>query len=181
MSFRLFLLMLGLLVKTLSCLPGLVVKIELDSNPIPRSFIVKPLSDFVGSGDEERLSCPVGALRCFMYFTASLLNRSRSLFVLPRNNTMSLSKNALLFFFSESIKQSGAVKEGLGVNLRVHDIKSIATSIYFLHNYIDLQGLKVAAWRSRSVLVAYSLKDVQITYANSKSLGPLVVAGDAIQ
>ena len=44
---------------SLPCLPGPVVKTESDSNPLPRSFLLKSLKDFVGDLEDEFLLCPV--------------------------------------------------------------------------------------------------------------------------
>ena len=55
----------------LSYAPEFVAKIELALNPLPRSFVVKSLSDFVAGLDEELLLCPVRALHEYRKRTAS--------------------------------------------------------------------------------------------------------------
>ena len=42
--------------------PEFRAKTEMESNPLPRHFIIKTLTDFVGSDDEEHMLCPVRAL-----------------------------------------------------------------------------------------------------------------------
>ena len=51
---------------SLSYVPEFVAKTESLSNSIPRSFLVKSLSDFAAGLDEELLLCPVRAFRIYL-------------------------------------------------------------------------------------------------------------------
>ena len=82
----------------LSYFPEFRAKTESAVNPLPRSFCVRSLDDFVGDLPEELLLCPVRALRSYLARTSSLVSRPRNLFVSPRSPSHSLSKNALSFF-----------------------------------------------------------------------------------
>ena len=66
----------------LSYLPEFRAKTESAVRPLPRSFPVRSLRDFVGSLPDELLLCPVRALRLYLSRTASLPSRPRSLFCL---------------------------------------------------------------------------------------------------
>ena len=68
----------------LSYSPEFVAKMESETNPIPRSFVLKSLSDFAANLDEELLLCPVRALKYYLTRTEDLRFRSKSLFVSPR-------------------------------------------------------------------------------------------------
>ena len=57
----------------LSFLPEFRDKPESKARPLPRSFRVRSLSDFVGSLPDERLLCPVRALRVYLDRTLFLL------------------------------------------------------------------------------------------------------------
>ena len=91
---------------SLSYLPELRAKSESASNPLPRSFRVRSLRDFVGNLPDELLLCPVHALWVYLHRTSSLSPRPRSLFVSPRTPNRPLSKNALSFFLRSVILQS---------------------------------------------------------------------------
>ena len=56
----------------LSYVPQFVVKLESLSRSIPRSFLVKSLSDFAAGLDDDLLLYPVRALRLYLDRTASL-------------------------------------------------------------------------------------------------------------
>ena len=77
----------------LSYLPESVAKTESERNPLPLSFLVKSLSEFVGDLPEERLLCLVRAVRVYLDTTSSLIPRPRSLFVSPCCPLRALSKN----------------------------------------------------------------------------------------
>ena len=68
----------------LSYLPEFRAKSESEARPLPRSFRVPSLSDFVGSLPDELLLCSVCALCIFLHRTSSLSPRPWSLFVSPR-------------------------------------------------------------------------------------------------
>ena len=55
-------------------------KTESASNPLPRSFAIRSLRDFVGSLPDELLLCPVRAVRIYVSWTSSISPHPRSLF-----------------------------------------------------------------------------------------------------
>ena len=69
----------------LTYLPEFRAKAESEARPLPRSFRVRSLADFVGDLPDELLLCPVRALRCYLSRTVYFPSRPRSfsfLFVL---------------------------------------------------------------------------------------------------
>ena len=78
-----------------------VRRLSLQVNPLPRSFCMCSLADFVGDLPEELLLCPVCALRLYLSRTASISPHPRSLFVSPRSSSRALSKNVLSFFLRD--------------------------------------------------------------------------------
>ena len=50
----------------LSYLPEFQAKVESEARPLPCSFCIRSLADFVGDLPEELLLCPVHALRCYI-------------------------------------------------------------------------------------------------------------------
>ena len=116
----------------LSYLPEFRAKTESASNPLPRSFVVKSLRDFVGNLPDELLLCPVRALRIYLRRTSSLSPRPRSLFVSPRAPTRPLSMNALSFFIRSVILQSLPSPPPSSSSIRAHTVRSVSTSTAFV-------------------------------------------------
>ena len=90
----------------LSYLPEFRAKSESEVRPLPCSFRVRSLSDFMGDLPDELLLCPVRALWLYLARTASLPSRPRSLFVSSRTPSRPLSKIALSFFIRDVIAES---------------------------------------------------------------------------
>ena len=90
----------------LSYLTAFRAKTESAVNPLPRSFCVWSLTNFVGDLQDELLLCPVRALRAYLTRTSSLASRPRTLFVSLRSPSRSFSKNALSFFLRDVISRA---------------------------------------------------------------------------
>ena len=181
----------------LSYLPEFRAKSESAARPIPRSFRVPSLTDFVGSLPDELLLCPVRALCVFLRRTSSLSPRPRSLFVAPRSPSRSLSKNALSYFLRSVILQSlslapaasslpstssasRAASSAAGTSFQAHSVCSVAMSTAFAHNVPVSALLEAASWSSASVFMSLYLRDVQFKSTQGFSLGPFVAAGAVV-
>ena len=129
----------------LSYLPEFCAKSESTSNPLPRSFRIRSLRDFVGSLPDELLLCPVRALRVYSSHTSSIPSRPRSLFLSPRSPSRPLSKNALSFFIRSVISQASSSSprsqssSSSHSSFRDHSVCSVATSAAFARNVSFLQ------------------------------------------
>ena len=118
----------------LSFVPQLVAKSESLTRSIPRSFLVKSLSDFAAGLDDDLLLCPVRALRIYLDRTAALAPNRHRLFMSPQRPSRSISKNAVLFFLCDVISSAGASRPEVG-RLRAHDARGVSTSIAFHRNW----------------------------------------------
>ena len=122
----------------LSYLPEFRAKMESSSNPLPRSFRVRSLRDFVGSLPDELSLCPVCALQIYLHCTSSLSPCPRSLFVSPRAPSRSLSKNALSFFLRSVISLSfPPSSHPPSSSSRPHSIRAISTSAAFSRMFLS--------------------------------------------
>ena len=166
--------------RSLSYSLGFVAKTESLSNPLPRSFLMKSLKEFVGDMPEELLLCPVRALDIYLDRTKELSPRPHSLFVSPRNRSRPISKNAISFFLRETISGAGALRPDGGRDLRAHSIRGVSTSVTFARNWSVRQVLEAATWRSNTVFASYYLRDVSFSLDEWRSLGPIVSAGQVL-
>ena len=175
----------------LSYLKEVRAKSESETRPLPRSFRVRSLRDFVGSLPDELLLCPVRALQVYLDRTSSLSPRPLTLFVSPRCPSRPLSKNALSFFLRSVILQSlpppsvplpsATSSSAPGPSsVHAHSIRVMATSAAFARNIPVSYLLEAATWRSSSVFTSFYLRDVQFESSQGYSLGPVVAAGAVI-
>ena len=165
---------------SVSYLPGFVAKTESETNPIPRYFVIKSLSQFVGNAELDRLLCPVRAIKFYLEATKSLVPRPANLFVSPRCRKRPLSKNAISFFLRDLIVDAGALGSDEGPVPRAHSIRGVSASLAFHKNWAVKEVLKAATWKSNSVFSSFYLKDVSFVWENCKSLGPFISAGQVI-
>ena len=122
-------------------LPKFVAKPESEQNPLPHSFFVKFLVEFVGVFPEEWLLCPVRAVRIYLAVTTSLALRPCSLFM-SRFLLRSLSKNSLSYFLRQVISSAGALQGDQTGPPRAHSIRGVATSTAFFAQRVGLRGIK---------------------------------------
>ena len=163
----------------LSYVPQFVAKSESLTRSIPRSFLVKSLSDFVAGLDDDLLFCPVRALCIYLDRTASFAPPRHRLFVSPRRPSHSLSKNAVSFFLRDVISSAGASRPEVG-RIRAHDVRGVSISVAFHRNWSVSTVLDSANWSSSSVFSSFYLRDIQHEYDGLLSLGPFVAAGTRI-
>ena len=138
-----------------SYVPEFVAKSESLSRSIPRSFLVKSLSDFAAGLDDDLLLCPVRALRVYLDRTLSLAPSRRRLFVSPSCPTRAMSKNAVSFFLREVIHGAEASRPEVG-SVRAHDIRGISTFVAFHCNWSVSAVLDAATWSSSSVFTLFT-------------------------
>ena len=163
----------------LSYVPEFVAKSESLSRFIPRSFLVKSLSDFAAGLDDDLLLCPVRALRIYLDRTLSLAPSRRCLFVSPSCPTRAMSKNAVSFLLREVVHGAEAAHPEVGT-VRAHDIRGVSTSVAFHRNWSVSAVLDAATWSSSSVFTSFYLRDLQYEFQGLRSLGPFVAAGSRI-
>ena len=165
----------------LSYLPEFDAKTESSDNPIPRSFPLKSLGDFVGDLEDEMLLCPVRALNTYLRRTSDIPGRPRALFVSPRNARRPLSKNALSFLIRSLIRSAGALGADEGPAPRAHSVRAVATSIAFAKNVPVSRVLEAGTWRSNTVFASFYLRDMANSIGGISSLGPIVSGGGVVR
>ena len=163
----------------LSYVPQFVAKSESLTRSIPRSFLVKSLSNFAAGLDDDLLLCPVHALRIYLDRTRSVAPVRHRLFISPRRPSRAMSKNAVSFFLREVIHAAGTSRPEVG-SVRAHEIRSVSTSVAFHRNWSVSAVLESATWSSVSVFSSFCLLDIQHEYDGIRSLGPFVAAGSRI-
>ena len=164
----------------LSYVPQFVAKSESLTCSIPRSFLVKSLSDFAAGLDDDLFLCPVWALRVYLDRTHPLTPVRHRLFVSPSRPSRTLSKNAVSFFLRDVITAAGAARPELG-SVRTHDIRGVSTSVAFHRNWSVSAVLESDTWSSSSVFSSFYLRDIQHQYDGLRSLGPFVATGSRIE
>ena len=161
---------------SISYLPEFVAKTKLEKNPLPFSFLVRSLFEFVADLPEEHLLCPILAFRIYLDLTKDLSPCSHALFMSPRSPFRPVSKNALSFFIRTVIMDTGASSEG-SVPPRAHNVRGVSTLAAFLKNWLVSKVPEASTWRSNRVFTAFYFCDLSFSLDGCHSLGPFVAAG----
>ena len=172
----------------LSHLPEFHAKTESKVNPLPRSFCVRSLADFVGDLPEELLLCPVRALRHYYISLVLLLFLCvLVLFLYLLALLLGLSLRTLLASFSRGFSSSSSSAGSSSVSSarsssasRAHSVHGVAASWAFARNASLSSILAATSWSSASVFTSSSLTDVQFSSSQGFSLGPLVAVGSVV-
>ena len=157
---------------SLAYLPEFVAKTESKKNPLPRSFLVQSLEEFVGDLPEERVVCLVRAVRAYLSITASISPRPRLLLVSLKRPSRALLKNTLSFFLRQVILDTGAMEQG-SLPPDAHSIQAVATLAAFLRNWSVSKVLEAATWRSNPVFHSFYFCDICICWILVTLWGPL--------
>ena len=107
------------------------------SQPIPRDFELKALTDFVGRDMDEYGLCPARALKYYLNCTGSFANRPRELFVQVKDKFKSMKKNTISYVIRRLIKYAHELEPPLDYpigDIRAHSVRAVATSLNFMKN-----------------------------------------------
>ena len=63
---------------------------------------------------------------------------------------------------------------------RAHNVRGVAISVAFLHNWSVYKVLEAATWRSNPFFTALYIRDLSYSLDECHSLGPFVVAGSVV-
>ena len=166
----------------LSYLPEFVAKTETQLHPLPTEFLLQNLTAILGPDGEDRLLCPVRALRYYLRRTAGP-SRPRHLFVSLKDRTHPMSKAAISFFIRQVIRSAHETfPDGLAGILRVkaHEVRAVATSLLWNVNRRLSDVMEAACWRTPSVFANHYLRTVQRVQEEVFSLGPIIAAGGVV-
>ena len=163
----------------LSYIPQFVAKSESLTRSIPRSFLVKSLSDFAAGLDDDLLLCPVRALRIYLDRTRSLSPLRHRLFVSPRRPSRAMSKNAVSFFLRDVIHAAGASRPEVG---SVGPMRSAVSPPLSLSTGTGRFPRCLSPPLGAPVRCSphFIYCDIQHEYDGMLSLGPFVAAGSRI-
>ena len=135
------------------------------------------IQEIRGNLREERLLCPVRAVRIYLDLTSSLSPRPRSLFVSPRCPSRSLSKIALSFFLRQILSDAGTAQAESSGPPRALSIRGMTTFAAFLRNWSVSKVLEAATSRSNPGFASFYFKDLSYMLDNCSSLSPFFVVG----
>ena len=157
--------------------PGFVPKTQVP-NKLPDPIIVPSLDQVCGPSDEDRLLCPVRALKFYLEKSkGSRLSRKR-LFI-PVKGKGDISPATISRWIRMAIQHAygNLTSRSLTfLNIKAHEVRAVATS-WAYHNRIPTEDiLQAASWLNHSTFSSFYLRSLSSQEDGLFRLGPLVSA-----
>lgn len=162
---------------TLRLEPGFLPKTQVPSK-LPEPITVPSLDQACGPDDEDRLLCPVRALKFYIKKSAgSRLSRKR-LFI-PVRGGGDITPTTISRWIRMAILRaySGLTDRNLTfLQIKAHEVRALATS-WAYHNRIPSEDiLQAASWLNHSTFSNFYLRSLSSQEEDLFRLGPLVAA-----
>ena len=158
---------------------GFVAKTQDPSSSAPRfeEFTVPALPNARGNRN-ERLLCPVRAVRCYLDCTPPHCPRCERLFVTAGRSTKEIAKNTASFWLRKTISRAYQLsgRSVLDPPPRARETRGIAPSLLFKKNFAVDQVLKAGTWRKHTTFTRHYLRDLAHRSLETFHLGPVVAA-----
>ena len=160
--------------------PSFLAKTQLASAP-PLAFSIASLDKVLGQGmEEDRLLCPIRALKVYLDRTKGLRRNTSLLFVSFRPN---FSKDIRAATISSWIKKvilmaydiSKAVPPG-PLKARAHDVRALAASLAYNAKTPLERVLEACTWSCHNTFTSFYLRDLSLHHEDIIRLGPMIVA-----
>jgi hypothetical protein len=167
---------------SLLCQPGFLAKNQLPA-VAPSPIEIPSLSRICAGDDQDRLLCPVRALR--FYLNASKVKRKgRKRLFLPLKGSVDISASTISRWIVTTIKrayQSLTDRDLSFMKLKAHEVRAVAASWAYLNHSSLEDVMKAAFWRSHTTFSSFYLRSLAHQSAGIFSLGPIVAAQHVAQ
>ena len=159
--------------------PGFVAKTQDPSSQDPRfdSFTIPALPK-ARDNPNERLLCPVRAVKLYLRRTAPHRPACERLFLTTGPNPKEIAKNTISFWLRKTIARA---YELAGRSLpvpapRARETRGIAPSLLYRKNFALPQVLSAGTWRRHTTFTRHYLRDLAHKSLDTYHLGPVVAA-----
>ena len=162
---------------TLLTQPGFLAKKQLPES-LPEPIVIPGLSQFCGSDTDDRLLCPVRAVRAYLSrVKAKRLGRKR--LFLPLKGSKDISPSTISRWICNIIKLAYADLSSSDLSfmkISAHEVRALS-SCWAYWNSVALEDVvRAAYWRTNSTFSSFYLRDLAPIRQDTSSLGPLVAA-----
>ena len=164
----------------ISTIPGFLAKNQ-SSEEGPRSVQVKALSTFVGPDmPEDRVLCPVRALKRYLPTVKSFRGQRRRLFLsfkpgftkeICANTISAWLKKVILLAYETSDEEDHTL-----LRVTAHEVRALSASWASFAGASIPSILEACHWRSHNTFTSFYLRDLSVVADDLLTLGPLVAA-----
>ena len=160
---------------------GFLAKNKLPSK-CPSTIHIPNLAKTLTRQNNNRLHCPVRALKCYLDKTKALRKQRIRLFI-PISGDHDITKGSIAKWIAYTIKlaYSKLTKRDLSfLKIKAHELKALSSSWTYFNN-IPIQEIEQAAvWSNQTSFAKFYLSDMQKQQENMQFLGPVVAAQNVV-
>jgi hypothetical protein len=162
---------------TLLCQSGFLAKNQLPSMA-SKPFKVPSLSRTCGHEDDDRLLCPVRALKFYLKKVKSIRGSRKRLFI-PLKGGGDVSAASISRWIASTIRKAYSSLSSRDLSLfkiRPHELRALSASWAYINQTPLSEVLQAAFWRNPTTFSSFYLRSLECQQDNLYKLGPLVVA-----
>ncbi|MCG7869396.1 MAG: hypothetical protein JAY74_23885 [Candidatus Thiodiazotropha taylori] len=166
---------------TLLTQPGFLAKNQLPDS-LPEPIVIPGLTQFCGSDSDDRLLCPVRAVRAYLDRVKSKRSGRKRLF-LPLKGTKDISPATISRWICEVIRLAYSKLSSSDLSfmkISAHEVRALSSSWAYWNSVALDDVVRAAYWRSNSTFSSFYLRDLAPIRQDTSSLGPLVAAQSII-
>ena len=162
---------------TLLTQPGFLAKNQLPES-LPEPIVIPGLSQFCGSDTDDRLLCPVRAVRAYLSRVKAKRSGRKRLF-LPLKGSKDISPSTISRWICDVIKLAYADLSSSDLSfmkISAHEVRALSSSWAYWNSVALEDVVRAAYWRTNSTFSSFYLRDLAPIRQDTSSLGPLVAA-----
>ena len=166
---------------TLLVQPGFLSKTQLPTIA-SEPFSIPSLSQACGTQDEDRLLCPIRALKFYLNRVKPLRASRKRLFI-PIKGGGDVSAASISRWIASTIRKaySSLTERDLSFyRIRPHELRALSTSWAYVNHAPLADVLSAAFWRNSTTFSSFYLRSFGNQQGNLSLLGPLVVAQSVV-
>ena len=162
--------------------PSFIAKTEISPTSFT-SVTIPALSPILSAElKEERVLCPIRALRYYIEATDKYRGNRRALFLPMKKKDVEIGKHSISRWIRDAIRIAYAIdKVPEPQNIRAHDTRKLSTS-WSVYNQIAVEDiLKSCMWKHKSTFISHYLKNMSRYSEDMYRLGPVVTSQHVVQ
>ena len=145
---------------------------------LPEPIVIPGLSQFCGSDTDDRLLCPVRAVRAYLSRVKSKRSGRKRLF-LPLKGSKDISPSTISHWICDVIKLAYvdlSPSDLSFMKISAHEVRALSSSWAYWNSVALEDVVRAAYWRTNSTFSSFCLRDLAPVRQDTSSLGPLVAA-----
>ena len=142
------------------------------------TIFIPNLAKTLNRENDNRLLCPVRALKCYMDKTKAI-RKNRTRLSIPINGD--ITKGSIARWIAFTIKTAYRKVTMSFLKIKAHELRSLSTSWAYFNSIPIEEVIRAAVWSNQTTFVRFYLRDMHRQQHNLRLLGPVVAAQKVVR